>query len=340
MPASQRHADPSSELFAVALANLPHGLCMFDDRKQLILCNPAYAAMYDLSDDLMRPGTPLDAILAHRRLAGNAPVNLDRYFDVVPIAHDSGRHAGTRIKLADGRTIQITHNPMANGGYVAVHEDVTTYVDAEERLRHLAGHDQLTGLCNRHAFSEAFEAALDRDGEGASVAVHCLDLDRFKTVNDALGHHAGDTLLQRVAERIVRCTATGDVVGRLGGDEFIVLQRAVDRQERAERLGRRIVDAIARPYDLNGHRVSIGISIGTAMHPFHGRTSDILLKSADRALYEAKSNGGNALRIAASPHGEATAGRPGSTQGQGRSEGTIGAISADAPRPCAYAIER
>ena len=298
------------DLFAIALANVPHGLCMFDRDKRLILCNPAYGAMYGLSRDLMRPGTSLHAILAHRGLAGNAPVSLRTYFDVVPIAKNSGSHAGTRVKLVDGRTVQITHNPMADGGYVAVHEDVTAHVDAEDRLRHLAAHDQLTGLCNRRAFAEAFEAALAAQGRRAAVAVHCLDLDRFKAVNDALGHHAGDTLLRLVAERILSCTETGDVVGRLGGDEFIVLQHAVEHRNRAEHFGRSIVDAITRPFDLDGHSVSIGISGGTAIHPLHGRTSDVLLKSADRALYGAKSGGGNAVWIAEHPDvGSATSPR-------------------------------
>ena len=91
---------------------------MFDRDKRLILCNPAYGAMYGLPPDLMRPGTPLHAILAHRGLAGNALANLHTYFDVVPIARKSGSHAGTRVKLMDRRTVHITHNPMANGGYV------------------------------------------------------------------------------------------------------------------------------------------------------------------------------------------------------------------------------
>ena len=289
------------DLFAIALANVPHGLCMFDRDKRLMLCNSAYNAMYGLPPDLMRPGTPLHAILAHRGLAGNAPANLQTYFDVVPIVQNSGSHAGTRVRLTDGRTVQITHNPMADGGYVAVHEDVTAQVDAEDRLRYLAAHDQLTWLYNRRAFAEAFEAALAAEGRAAAVAVHCLDLDRLKAVNDALGHHASDTLLRLVAKRILGCTDAGGVVGRLGGDEFIVLQHAVEHRDRAARFGHRIVDAIARPFDLDGHSASIGISVGTAIHPLHGRTSDILLKKADRALYGAKSGGGNAVRIADHP---------------------------------------
>ena len=319
-----------SGLFAIALANVPHGLCMFDGDKRLILCNPAYGAMYGLSRDLMRPGTPLQAILAHRGLAGNAPANLQTYFDVVPIAQNSGSHAGTRVKLTDGRTVQITHKPMADGGYVAVHEDVTAHVHAEDRLRHLAAYDQLTGLCNRRAFAEAFETALVAQGRGAAVAVHCLDLDRFKAVNDALGHHAGDTLLRLVAERILSCTQAGDVVGRLGGDEFIVLQHAVEHRDRAVQFGRRIVDAIARPFDLDGHTVSIGISGGTAIHPLHGRTSDILLRMADRALYGAKSGGGNAVWIADFP-GIGSAASPRPTQRGLRPRSLVASDAFDGP---------
>ena len=320
--------------FAIALANVPHGLCMFDRDKRLILCNPAYGTMYGLSRKLMQPGTALHAILAHRRRAGNAPANLQTYFDVVPIAQNSGSHAGTRVKLTDGRTVQITHKPMVDGGYVAVHEDVTAYVHGEDRLRYFAAHDQLTGLYNRRAFAEAFESTLAAQGRSAAVAVHCLDLDRFKAVNDALGHHAGDTLLRLVSERILSCTKGGDVVGRLGGDEFIVLQQAVEHRNHAAHFGRSIVDAIARPFDLDGHSVSIGISGGTAIHPVHGRTSDILLKTADRALYGAKSDGGNAVWIAELPSTGSTTGsratrrslQPGQLATSGASGGSCASV--------------
>ena len=190
---------------------------------------------------------------------------------------------------------------MSSGGYVAVHEDVTAHVDAEERLRHLAGHDQLTGLYNRHAFTEALESALGSARSGNPVAVHCLDLDRFKAVNDGLGHQAGDALLRQVAERIARCAAPRDVVGRLGGDEFIILQHAVEQTACVEALGRKVVGAMARPFNVSSQRITIGVSVGIAMHPSHGATPGLLLRNADRALYEAKSEGGNAFRIAGRP---------------------------------------
>ena len=286
-----------ADLLRAALANVPHGLCMYDSAKRLILCNPAYAAMYRLPTRLTKRGTPLDDILDHRRTTGNAPADFETYFDVVPIAHNSGRHAGTRIKLEDGRTIQITHNPMPDGGYVAVHEDVSQHIDVENRLRYLAGHDQLTGLCNRHAFGERFAASLAKAPPGVEIAVHCLDLDRFKAVNDALGHHVGDMLLRRVAKRITGCASPHEVIGRLGGDEFIVLQPDVGGEAGARSLAKRVIETIARPFRLNGHRVSVGVSIGIAIYPEHGSTCDSLLKNADRVLYEAKASGGNALHV-------------------------------------------
>ena len=256
-PVSDRLGDPA-DAFRLALAHVPHGLCMFDADKRLILCNKAYAEMYRLPSSLAERGTPLDAILDHRRAVGNAPADPDTYFDVVMMAHRSGRHEGARVRLVDGRTIQITHNPMPDCGYVAVHEDVTAYVDVEDRLRYLAGHDQLTGLRNRHAFAETFAATLATARPGVDIALHYLDLDRFKAVNDAFGHDLGDMLLQKVAKRLTMCASHRDVVGRIGGDEFVILQPMVDGKLGATDMASRVIEAVAQPYRLTGHQVSVG----------------------------------------------------------------------------------
>jgi diguanylate cyclase (GGDEF)-like protein len=131
-----------------------------------------------------------------------------------------------------------------------------------------------------------------RQHEG--FALFCLDLDRFKNVNDTRGHPAGDALLRSVADRLTACVREIDTVARLGGDEFAILQAATEREEDAELLARRVLEAVSAPYDLDGYRAVVGISIGIAMAPGDGTNLEALLKAADISLYRAKLDGGNA----------------------------------------------
>ena len=128
--------------------------------------------------------------------------------------------------LADGRMIKITHEPMAQGGWVAIYEDITERHRAEQSIAHMARHDALTDLPNRVLFRERMAEGLSRvEGLGETLAVLCLDLDNFKGVNDTLGHPIGDKLLRTIAERISGAVGEDDTVARLGGDEFAILQR-------------------------------------------------------------------------------------------------------------------
>jgi diguanylate cyclase (GGDEF)-like protein/PAS domain S-box-containing protein len=160
---------------------------------------------------------------------------------------------------------------------------------AQHQIAHLARHDMLTGLPNRAYFHEQLEQVLEPGTELGPVAVHCLDLDGFKAINDTLGHPAGDALLRAVADRLQRCLREGDTVARLGGDEFAVIQRAVKHPEDTAHLAQRLIDAIDAPFEIEGVNVVVGTSVGIAFAPAHGSTPDELLKAADIALYQAKS---------------------------------------------------
>ncbi|MBP0618301.1 sensor domain-containing protein [Jiella mangrovi] len=155
--------------------------------------------------------------------------------------------------------------------------------------------DDLTGLAKRNMFMSHLTGAINRD-DSASVAVHCLDLDRFKMVNDTLGHGIGDLLLKKVAERLTGACRKGDIVARLGGDEFVVLQHEVREPADAEKLAARIVDLVGRTYVLNGHTINIGVSVGVAMQGDFTQARDIL-RNGDLALYEAKRAGRGRYRV-------------------------------------------
>lgn len=199
-----------------------------------------------------------------------------------------------RLALCDGRYVDAILKPLSTGGYVLTFDDVTAYVrDAE-----LAHKDALTGLHNRASFQERLQEMLARAKRtGSEVAVLCLDLDRFKAVNDTLGHPVGDALLRKVAERLQGTVREGDVVARLGGDEFAVLQADSLQPQAAETLAARLIDLLARTYLVDGHMLNIGTSVGVALSPSDAADADELMKRADLALYRAKSDGRGTFRF-------------------------------------------
>lgn len=195
--------------------------------------------------------------------------------------------------LARGRVV-------ARDEYGAPLRMVGTYIDiserkaAEQRIAYMARHDALTGLPNRTVFHEHLEQRLAevRRGRGQS-ALLCLDLDRFKSVNDTLGHPAGDDLLRQIAARLRTTVREGDVVVRLGGDEFAIIISHLDHAHQASKLAQRVIDAVGQPLDLGGVLVTVGISIGVALAPMNGDAPEVLLKNADLALYRAKAGARN-----------------------------------------------
>jgi len=200
-------------------------------------------------------------------------------------------------RLSDGRSIAISHRPISHGGFVATFEDITDRLLAEEKIKHLAHYDALTNLMNRVAFYERMESVITRLHRSESIAVLSLDLDHFKSVNDTLGHPVGDLLLQTAAERMRSCVRGEDIVARLGGDEFAIVQVPSEQPSNITALAARLIEVIGAPYDLDGHQVVVGASVGVALAPGDGDKPDILMKNADLALYRAKAYGGGVYRF-------------------------------------------
>ena len=188
---------------------------------------------------------------------------------------------------------------MSGGGWVATFEDITEWQQAQAQISHMAHHDALTGLANRTQLVEKLEKALAiLPLRGGSVAVHFIDLDRFKNVNDTLGHDGGDFLLKTVAERLRSVTRVDDLVTRLGGDEFVVVQTGVKDKDQAEVFARRLTLAVTAPMKLKEQSIIATLSVGVALAPTDGTNPERLLKSADLALYKAKANGRNRVEMA------------------------------------------
>ncbi len=183
-------------------------------------------------------------------------------------------------------------------GFVEIMRDHTERRLAEQNAFFLANHDPLTGLANRARFLERLhEALLNADRDNTYCGLLLLDLDRFKTVNDTLGHHAGDQLLKDVAARLLSCVRETDTVARLGGDEFVVILTRLKSLQSAEIIAENIIRELARPFDLEGHAINSGASIGIAMYPQDGGEAGDLLQKADLAMYRAKSSGRNRYRV-------------------------------------------
>jgi diguanylate cyclase (GGDEF)-like protein len=289
--------------FDAALSNMTQGICMFDGQKRLVVWNERYTELYQMPPELRKKGAPHEAIIADRIsrgiLRGGTSEVATRAKMAALSQHPKDATSSRVDEFSDGRFVLVTRQPMADGGWLATHEDITERRRAEAEIVHLARHDALTGLANRGEFNAKLEEASKRlKRSGGAVTVMMIDLDEFKAVNDTLGHPAGDQLLIEVGRRLQATIRETDVLARLGGDEFAIIQEGEsDQRGGAVTLALRIINAIVQPFDLSGNPASVGASIGIVLAPEHETEPEGLLKRADLALYDAKANGRNDFRI-------------------------------------------
>jgi diguanylate cyclase (GGDEF)-like protein/PAS domain S-box-containing protein len=269
--------------------------------------NPVPMWLYDPND--LRIVSVNDAALSHygySRLRMQGMSLLDLWpRDEWDIHREAARSVGENYQSertwrhikADGGEIEVLtyarRLPFANKHTILVAVvDVTERKNAEARIAYMAHHDALTDLPNRVLFHERLNDLLGRvRRHGESLAVHCLDLDHFKGVNDTLGHPIGDELLKAVAQRLGKCLRDSDMVARLGGDEFAVVQFPLAGPHDASTLATTLIEVVSRPYEVHGHEFVVGASIGIALAPDDGAEADVLLRNADMALYRAKAEG-------------------------------------------------
>ena len=287
-------AEMERQRLNAALNNMAQGLCMFDAERRLVMFNGRFAEIFHLSPEIVAPGMQLGELLRLTQNTQKDPAGAmieKRRFLAGP------GNASTVTELVDGRSISIMHRPVANGGFVATFEDITERLAAEERIRHLAQFDALTDLPNRTTFYERIERLLAHLRRSESVAVLSLDVDHFKNVNDTLGHPIGDLLLQAAASRMRGCVREDDIVARLGGDEFAIVQAPSEEVPDMTALASRLIEVVGAPYEIDGHQIIVGVSVGIAVAPADGNKPDVLMKNADLALYRAKKDGGGAYRF-------------------------------------------
>ncbi len=198
---------------------------------------------------------------------------------------------GERWVLAKGMVVRRDENgkPVR---MIGTYSDVTSRKQEDSAVKYLAEHDSLTGLPNRHLFADRLRQCLLRaKRENTCFSVIYFDLDKFKAVNDQMGHEAGDMLLKEVGSRVTQCLRDSDTVARIGGDEFVVLLPTINTEEHAATVAQTILETLLMPFSIQGSQVSIGASLGVATYPGHGSTGDVLLRCADEAMYQAKAAG-------------------------------------------------
>jgi diguanylate cyclase (GGDEF)-like protein len=285
--------------FDIALNNMSHGLCMLDEQNRLQVWNERFLELLHLKDMPVRVGMPATYLLRHSIRAGNHRTkSIKKVFTDLAQGLAQDRFDQVQTSPDGDRTIAVSRRIMSGGGSVVILEDVTESKRAQERITHLAKYDDLTGLANRNQFRERINGMLAAMHKRKNhVAIHLIDLDRFKTINDTLGHPIGDKLLKEVASRLKTVIRPGDMITRFGGDEFVVLQIGTERYQDAKWLAERLARTLKDPFDIDGHRIDIGASIGIAMAPMDGVDADQLLKKADMALYAAKNGGGGDHRF-------------------------------------------
>lgn len=271
--------------FSVALDSMTHGLCMGDANLNVSVVNRRIRDFFDVT---AAAPIPLNALA--RAIGASTRMTPD---ETENFAQDWVRHAAmpeaTVFMHRIGDRYFDFRCETAGDGFVTVVEDVTAKERALREIERVAHYDELTGLPNRYHFQSALAADLARlEAEGLVVALLMIDLDRFKEVNDTLGHLVGDTLLAEVGARLIACAPAPHLVARLGGDEFCVLLRVVSDAPPIARIAGGILEALKRPFIIEGQRITIGASIGVSVAPADADTPSGLLRCADLALYRAK----------------------------------------------------
>jgi len=277
----------------LAMESIDHGLALFGPDGQPLVMNRRMIEMATRGGGVVLENITFQSLLLAIGLVKTRPNEEVAVYrmpsDGTPIHHEYALSDGT-VYLTDLKT-------LSNGGILATVKDITKERRVRAEIDYLAHNDPLTGLLNRASYQRELSQAIERAKGVSKTAVLCLDLNRFKTVNDALGHAVGDELLKHVAKRIRHNVRTTDVVARLGGDEFAVVQLDVHQPENVAVVAKRLVDVLAQPFDVGGNAIQLGATVGIALSPDDSMDGQELMKMAEIALHKAKTDERNTLQF-------------------------------------------
>ena len=282
------------------IENYPGGICLFDADFRVTLHNERLLTLLDYPESLFAKGEPMLEDLfrfnAQRGEFGEGDADA-HVAEKMALLSWRKPHEYERTR-PDGTVLQVRCMPIEGGGSLMTYDDVTARHRDQQLIAHMAHHDTLTDLPNRTLLADRMQQAAAEARRERAFALHYMDLDRFKPVNDTYGHAVGDLLLQEVALRLRRIVREVDTVARIGGDEFVVLQLGAQDEASARILGERLVRALQRPFKIEGLKLEIGASVGIALSSEHGLDPEALMKIADKALYDAKEAGRGTVRFA------------------------------------------
>jgi diguanylate cyclase (GGDEF)-like protein len=282
--------------FEAALSNMSQGLAMFDAGGKLTVWNRRFGEMFANYPGTITVGTDVCHFIEQFRASSTVTdQNIDRVLADVRQFRSSRKASTTTFTRSNGRVIEIHREPSPDGGWVDTFTDITERCEAEAHIAYMARHDAVTDLPNRPHFYERMAEYLTRARRGEPFAVFMLDLDDFKSINDTLGHPAGDQLLRAVADRLRDVAGDGGFAARFGGDEFAIILPA--HEDAATNLATKLIETIGGCYDLDGRSIVVGASIGIAMAPGDGADPEELIKNADLALYRSKGDRGGTFRF-------------------------------------------
>ena len=282
--------------------SLDQGFVMFDQNDELIMFNSIFEEIFNSGQMFAHEGQNYTDFVKKEMELGNPDLlsvkRLNGMYAERLEGHNKEEKYSAEYQMCEKCWLQVNEHKTNDGKTVIVYTDVSEIKFREAKIQHMALHDALTGLPNRMLFRDRSQQAIrDSHRYGTNAAILALDLDNFKNVNDTLGHHAGDRLLQVVTDRISKVIRDNDTLARLGGDEFAIVMRDIDDLDTVEQISKRIISAFEEPVDLEGDQTIVGISIGLAICDEETVDQDDLLKNADLALYRAKADGKNTYRF-------------------------------------------
>ncbi len=298
---SEARASAKSKALELTFNHMNQGIMMIDAQGVVGFMNHQAARLLDLPEVFVTAYLEYADIITYLKAkndfdspTGNIDPQLLSYIENSPEQKILPLYERVR---PNGLVIEVRNETLPDGGFVRTITDVSQRHRAAAQISHLARHDVLTNLANRRQFQEHLEQAQRGLSQGAAFAVLSIDLDRFKPINDTLGHPIGDKLLQAVAQRLCTTVRDSDVVARMGGDEFSIIQRQIIRQEQAGSLAQRLIHVMAKPFDIEGHMIDMAASIGIVFASALDIRLDDIAKAADLALYSAKSSGRGTYRF-------------------------------------------
>lgn len=280
-------------LLSAVIENFPGGISLFDSELRMVLCNEQQKVLLEYPDELFATGFPtLEGLFRFNAMRGEyGPGDVEEHVARrMALVRERKAHVFERTR-PNGTVVEVRGTPLEGGGFVTTYLDVTDQRRNQALIAHMAHHDMLTDLPNRVLFTDRLQTAISLAKRSGLVALHCLNIDNFKPINDTLGHQGGDTLLIAVARRLREAVREHDTIARLSGDEFAIVQTGIREPADAVVLARRVLSMFSNPFDILGSAVHVSVSSGIALAPTDGITVDDLLRNAGTALYRGRSSG-------------------------------------------------